>query len=59
MLKITSKSLPRAVLLTLFFAVLTAQIASANPILWSLAGVTFDDGGTAYGSFVYDADTNT
>jgi hypothetical protein len=59
MLKITSKGLTRAVLLTLFFGVLSAQSASANPILWSLVGVTFDDGGTAYGSFVYDADTNT
>ena len=59
MLKITSKGLTRAVLLTLFVAALSAPSVSANPILWNLVGVTFDDGGTASGSFVYDADTNT
>ena len=31
----------------------------ATPITWTLNGVAFDDGGTATGSFVYDADTNT
>jgi hypothetical protein len=46
-------------MLALFVAALSAQSASANPILWNLVGVTFDDGGTASGSFVYDADTNT
>jgi len=59
MLKIISEGTTRAVMLTLFFAVLSGQSASANPILWSLVGVTFNDGGTASGSFVYDADTNT
>ena len=59
MLKIAFNGLTRAVMLTLFFTALSAQSASANPILWSLVGVTFDDGGTATGSFVYDADTNT
>lgn len=33
--------------------------ASAFPVTWTLSGVTFTDGGTATGSFVYDADTNT
>lgn len=33
--------------------------ANAMPITWNLQGVTFDDGGTASGSFVYDADTAT
>lgn len=33
--------------------------AAAIPITWSLVGVTFTDGGTASGTFVYDADTNT
>ena len=33
--------------------------ASASPILWTLSGVTFADGGTASGSFDYDAATNT
>ena len=35
------------------------SVASADGITWSLSGVTFDDGGTASGSFVYDAVTNT
>ena len=35
-----------------------SRSALANPRLWTLAGVTFDDGGTASGSFVYDADLN-
>jgi hypothetical protein len=33
--------------------------ASAVPRMWTLIGITFDDGGTASGSFVYDAETNT
>lgn len=33
--------------------------AHATPITWTLAGVTFDDGGTAAGSFVFDADTSS
>lgn len=33
--------------------------ARAVPLMWNLQGVTFDDGGTATGSFVYDADTQT
>lgn len=33
--------------------------ASAFPVTWTLSGVTFTDGGTASGYFVYDADTNT
>lgn len=33
--------------------------ASAAPVLWTLSGVAFSDGGTASGSFVYDADANT
>jgi hypothetical protein len=32
---------------------------NATPIMWNLQGVTFDDGGTATGSFIYDADTST
>ena len=34
----------------------TADV-QATPITWTLSGVTFDDGGTATGSFVFDADT--
>ena len=31
--------------------------AHATPVTWTLEGVTFDDGATATGSFVFDADT--
>ncbi len=33
--------------------------AFAVPVLWTLTGVVFNDGGTASGSFIYDATTNT
>lgn len=48
-------------ILGLTAAVLLAgsMAANATPIMWNLQGVTFDDGGTATGSFVYDADTST
>jgi len=36
-----------------------APAASAAPIMWSLSGVAFVDGGTATGSFSYDPDANT
>ena len=36
----------------------TAAPAVAIPVSWTLSGVTFDDGGTASGSFVYDADSD-
>ena len=39
------------------FLLILAGPASAGPILWTLAGVAFGDGGTASGSFVFDADT--
>jgi len=32
--------------------------AEAAPLTWTLDGVTFPDGGSANGSFVFDADTN-
>ena len=38
---------------------MAATSAFAVPVTWTLSGVTFSDGGTASGSFVYDADTNT
>ena len=31
----------------------------AIPLTWTLHNVTFNDGGTASGTYVYDADTNT
>ena len=36
-----------------------AAQAVAAPLTWVLSGITFSDGGTASGSFVYDANTNT
>lgn len=47
--------------LTLVAIVLLLGVApcGATPITWALVNVNFDDGGTASGSFVYDADTNT
>ena len=35
------------------------QAAQAVPISWTLNNVTFDDGGTASGSFLFDADSST
>jgi len=57
------KNLPKYLLrggLIVFCGTLfSAQTAPASPILWNLVGVTFGDGGTALGSFAYDAVTNT
>jgi hypothetical protein len=39
----------------LLFVVGSAQ---AIPVVWTLQDVAFDDGGTATGSYVYDADSN-
>ena len=39
-----------------FFA---SSFLSAVPVTWYLSGVTFNDGGRAFGSFVYDASINT
>ncbi|HSY26343.1 MAG TPA: hypothetical protein VK832_02485, partial [Burkholderiaceae bacterium] len=36
-----------------------ATMALAGPTDWRLSGVTFDDGTTMSGSFVYDASTDT
>src|ERR1700736_6020723 len=52
-------------LLKFRFAILAAGLllscsaAKANPVTWTLSGVTFTDGGIANGSFVYDAASNT
>lgn len=45
--------------LVLFVAFCVPSIASADGLSWTLTGVTFDDGGTASGSFNYNAVTNT
>jgi hypothetical protein len=48
--------------LTALFALLPfgffAVSLSATPVNWTLSGVTFNDGGTASGSFIYDAGLN-
>lgn len=36
-----------------------ASLASAAPVTWNLLDISFDDGGSASGSFVFDADTET
>ena len=38
---------------------LAAGTAQAVPLTWTLQSVVFDDGGTANGSFVFDADTTS
>lgn len=48
------------VVVTVLSAVLSIpSVALADSITWNLSGVIFDDGGTASGSFAYDAVTNT
>ncbi|MCL4779446.1 MAG: VPLPA-CTERM sorting domain-containing protein [Gammaproteobacteria bacterium] len=42
----------------ILIGILHAATASATPIQWTLQNVVFDDGGTASGSFIYDADTS-
>lgn len=48
----------RGALIFLCGTVFGAPMASASPILWNLVGVTLTDGGTASGSFRYDAAIN-
>jgi PEP-CTERM motif len=45
------------ILLVLFC--LSQPKASAIPIQWTLSGGLLDDGGTVFGSFIFDADTTT
>jgi hypothetical protein len=49
----------RGALMAFCGVIFSAPNASAGLILWHLVGVTFADGGTASGSFDYNADTNT
>ena len=53
---IYARSLMKAILCGIL--VVSSLIAEAVPLRWTLDGVIFRDGGTANGSFVYDADTN-
>jgi PEP-CTERM motif len=46
--------------LVAFFALVgAAPRAAADDVTWTLSDVTFSDGATASGSFVYNVDTNT
>jgi hypothetical protein len=45
-----------ALLATFLSAILLVPAAKADPITWTLNNVTFNDGGTAVGSFTWDAD---
>jgi hypothetical protein len=44
---------------TVFALLILSLNASATPITWTLSGVTFGGGGTASGSFTFDADAGT
>ena len=44
--------------LIVVLALVVFSPAHASPVQWTLQDVTFNDGGTASGSFFYDADTN-
>jgi hypothetical protein len=46
------------VALFVLFSIAPIPSAQAATLTWVLQGVVFDDGGTATGSFGYDADTN-
>lgn len=50
------QSLRTCIIAALFL--FTASAAQAVPVTWTLQNWTFNDGGSASGSFVYDADTN-
>src|SRR5271167_3686441 len=39
--------------------IMGAGHVSAAPVTWTLTGVTFSDGGTATGTFTWNADTQT
>jgi hypothetical protein len=45
--------------LMLFLLLLGSTTAYAIPVTWTLDSVTFDDGGVAFGSYTYDAVSNT
>jgi hypothetical protein len=55
MLNVRNRITLVAIIALLFFS----TSAHAVGIIWSLNGVTLDDGGTATGTFVFNADTST
>jgi hypothetical protein len=46
-------------LIALSLLLFAAHPARSTPLVWSLNNAVFNDGGQAYGSFIYDADTDT
>src|SRR3954469_3806541 len=46
-------------LIALSLLLLTPCPAKSTPLVWNLSNAVFNDGGQAYGSFIYDADTDT
>jgi hypothetical protein len=44
---------------TVFALLILSLNASAKPITWTLSGVTFNGGGTASGSFIFNPDAGT
>lgn len=52
------KAAARAIGVGVLLGAVLAAAAHAAPVTWTLTGVTFDDGSTVSGSFVYDAATN-
>jgi hypothetical protein len=52
-------SLDRRLIFLIALVLFSATQADAVPLTWNLSGVTFLDGGTATGSFTFDADAAT
>lgn len=52
------KEIKLSIAITLFMLFMVTANANAAFINWTLDGVTFDDGGTATGSFMFDADAS-
>ncbi|MEQ8934244.1 MAG: VPLPA-CTERM sorting domain-containing protein [Amphiplicatus sp.] len=49
---------PTALLIVVLAAIGLTVPANAAPVTWTLVNAVFEDGGTASGTFTYDADTN-
>jgi len=51
-------SIGKSLLLTMLVGLTFSNATQATPIKWTLQNVTFNDGGSAFGSFFFDATTN-
>jgi hypothetical protein len=49
---------PRQLFKVAFLVLSFAGVASATPVTWTVSGLTFNDGGSVTGSFVFDADAS-